>query len=127
MDHRHSLLMDAIAILKRVGRPAGFAEAVEMREVLESGAEPSRALLRAVDAALLAAVMSPRLLGAGPTQSIFFRRMTDPMPTREHVRRVYKEFVYAWRERSAAPNEPAAAWGRSGRAAAFQARARRLG
>lgn len=97
------VLSSAIAVLDSLGG-TGTIEALEIRKAIECGKEPDRKLVRSIESALLVAVMSPRLSeeekseGRGflSAASGAFRRLTNPLPTRQHARRVYKEFVHVF-------------------------------
>lgn len=107
-DRRLSVLSSAIAVLDSLGG-AGTFEALEIRRAIESGKEPDQKLVRSVESALLVGVMSPKLSdeerseerGFLAAASGVFRRFTQPMPTRQHARRVYKEFGHAFRRKPA--------------------------
>jgi hypothetical protein len=102
-DRRLPALASAIAVLDSLGGTGAF-EALEIRKAIESGREPDRKLVRTVESALLVAAMSPRLPVEEPPEergflavaSGVFRRLTKPMPTRQHARRAYKEFEHAF-------------------------------
>jgi len=102
-DRRLPVLISAIAVLESLGG-AGTSEALEVRRAIEAGREPDRKLVRSVESALLVAAMSPKLPQEEPPEargflaaaSGVFRRVTKTMPTRQHARRVYKEFEHAF-------------------------------
>jgi hypothetical protein len=102
-DRRLPVLNSAIAVLDSLGG-TGTLEALEIRKAIESGKEPDRKLVRSIESALLVAAMSPKLSdGERPEGRGFlaaasgvFRRVAKPMPTRQHARRVYKEFEHAF-------------------------------
>jgi len=97
-----------MAVLESLGGTGTF-EALEIRKAIESGKEPDRKLVRSVESALLVAAMSPKLSdeerpeGKGflAAASGVFRRVTKPLPTRQHARRVYKEFEHAFARKPA--------------------------
>src|SRR5271169_4405346 len=103
VDRRLPVLSSAIAILDSLGGTGAF-EALEIRKAVERGTEPDQKLVRSVESALLVAAMSPKLSqeeapkegGFLAAASGVFRRLSKPMPTRQHVRRVYKEFGHAF-------------------------------
>jgi hypothetical protein len=108
IDRRLSVLNAATAVLKSLGG-TGVPEALEMRKSLEAGVEPSRRHFFVVETALLVALMSPKLeederpveKGFLATASGVFRKFAMPLPTRQHARRVYREFEYAFSKRAA--------------------------
>jgi hypothetical protein len=108
IDRRVSVLNSATAVLKSLGG-AGVPEALEMRSKLEAGVEPERRHFLIVETALLVALMSPKLeederpveKGFLAAASGVFRKFAMPLPTRQHARRVYKEFEYAFSKRPA--------------------------
>jgi hypothetical protein len=100
------VLSSALAVLESLGG-TGIFEAGEIRKAIECGKEPDRKLVRCVESALLVAVMSPKLpdeerseeRGFLSTASGIFRRLTKHMPTRQHARRVYKEFGHSFKRK----------------------------
>jgi hypothetical protein len=108
IDRRVSVLNSATAVLKSLGG-AGVPEALEMRSKLDAGVEPERRHFLIVETALLVALMSPKLeederpveRGFLAAASGVFRKFAMPLPTRQHARRVYKEFEYAFSKRPA--------------------------
>jgi len=98
-DRRLSVLSSAIGVLESLGGTS-TVEALEIRKAIECGKEPDRKLVRSVESAFLVALMSPKLSeeerpeerGFLSVASGVFRRLTKPVPTRQHARRVYKEF-----------------------------------
>ena len=108
IDRRLSVLNAATAVLKSLGG-AGIPEALEMRNKLEAGVEPARRHFLVVETALLVALMSPKLeederpveKGFLATASGVLRKFAIPLPTRQHARRVYREFEYAFSKRPA--------------------------
>jgi hypothetical protein len=102
-DRRLSVLSSAIGVLESLGGTS-TVEALEIRKAIECGKEPDRKLVRSVESAFLVALMSPKLSeeerpeerGFLSVASGAFRRLTKPMPTRQHARRVYKEFEQAF-------------------------------
>ena len=80
-----------------------------MRKAIESGMEPVRKHVLSVETALLVVLMSPKLpeedssaeRGFLTKASGVFRKLTTPLPTRQHARRVYKEFEEAFAKKPA--------------------------
>ena len=108
IDRRLSVLNPATGVLMSLGG-TGVSEALEMRKALEAGAEPVRRHFFVVETALLVALMSPKLeederpveKGLLATASGVLRKFSMPLPTRQHARRVYKEFEVAFSKRPA--------------------------
>ena len=108
IDRRLAVLNAATAVLKSMGGK-GVPEAFEMRKTLKAGVEPARRHFLTVETALLVALMSPKLeederpveKGFLATASGVFRKFAMPLPTRQHARRVYREFEYAFSKRPA--------------------------
>ena len=113
IDRRLSALNAATAVLKALGG-TGVPEALEMVKSLEAGVEPARRNFFIVETALLVALMSPKLedderpaeKGFLATASGVFRKFAPPLPTRQHARRVYREFEYAFSKRPARSTSP---------------------
>ncbi len=108
IDRRLSVLNAATAVLKPLGG-AGVPEALEMRKAPEAGVEPARRHFAIVETALLVALMNPKIedderpaeRGFLAAASGAFRKFAMPLPTRQHARRVYKEFEYAFSKKPA--------------------------
>jgi hypothetical protein len=107
IDRRMAVLNAATAVLKSLGGTA-VPEALEMRKAIEAGVEPARRHFLIVETALLVALMSPKLEDERPVEKGFlatasgaFRKFAMPMPTRQHARRVYKEFEYGFSKKPA--------------------------
>jgi hypothetical protein len=102
-DRRLSVLSSAIGVLESLGGTS-TVETLEIRKAIECGKEPDRKFVRSVESAFLVALMSPKLSeeerpeerGFLSVASGAFCRLTKPMPTRQHARRVYKEFEQAF-------------------------------
>jgi hypothetical protein len=104
-ERRLPVLSSVLAVLGALGG-TGTLEALEIRKAIECGKEPDRKLVLSVERALLVAVMGPRLSEEGekPDERGFLsaatgalRKLLETRPTRQHVRRVYREFKRAFR------------------------------
>ena len=104
---RSAALASAIDVLERLGDHA-VRDAVEILRQLQAGEAPDARRIRAVGAALLVRNMSPKIrdeeMDVVDRKSFFeaatsMFRVSAPLPSRQHIARVYRDFEAAFSRR----------------------------
>jgi hypothetical protein len=111
-DRRTEAVTSAIGVLERLSDPA-VRDAVEVFRALRAGEVPSSKMIRRIETALLVRNMSPKLrdegVDANETRTLLeaatsMFRVNPPLPTRQYVQRVYREFEAAFSKRPSKPD-----------------------
>ncbi len=112
MGRRAAAVTSAIGVLERLSDPA-MRDAVEVFRALKAGEVPSPKMIRRIETALLVRNMSPKLrdegVDANETRTLLeaatnMFRVNPPLPTRQYVQRVYREFEAAFSKRQSKPD-----------------------